>query len=119
MPRNYKKGRKKARTAWDTYSEWYDKLSAKNPDMFSPKMTKTEFELKLELAKDAGIKNPSREIARSQRKWEYQMARRYKKATGRTLTGRETKEERQEVFIEFTNLYGDVDTAREAFEALY
>lgn len=119
MPRKYKQGRRKARTAWDTYSEWYDKLAKKNPDMFHPKMTKTEFELKLELAKDAGIKNPSREIARSQRKWEYQMARRYKKKTGKELTGRESKEERQEIFVEFSNMFESIAEAREAFEALY
>lgn len=119
MARRYKKGRRKARSAYDTYSETYDKLARRNPDMFQPKLSKTEFELKLELAKDAKIKNPSREIARSQRKWEYQMSRRYKKQTGKELTGRETKEERQEIFIEFSNMFGSMDEAREAFEALY
>ncbi|MBO7731472.1 MAG: hypothetical protein J6S67_26510 [Methanobrevibacter sp.] len=117
--RHYKK-RGKVRSAWETYSETYDKLAKKNPDMFYQKLTKKEFQSRLELAKDAGIKNPSREIARSQRKWEYQMARRYKKATGKVLTGRESKEERQQVFEDYVKYFdGDYKKARESFEALY
>lgn len=120
MKRHYKK-RGKIRSSWETYSEYYDKVAKKNPDMFNRKYTKEEFEKKLAVAKAKDIPNPSINIARSQRKWEYQFSRRYKKATGKELTGREeTKEERQAIFEEYVNLFnGNYDQARTSFEALY
>lgn len=117
--RHYKK-RTKTRTSWETYSEYYDKVAKRNPDMFDKKYTKAEFEREVALAKSAGIKNPAINVARSQRKWEYQFSRRYKKQTGIELTGRETKEQRQQIFEQYVELFGgDYAKAREEFEALY
>lgn len=118
MKRKYKK-RVKVRSSYQTYSDYYDKLAKKNPHMMMPKYGKEEFEKEWYLAKMAGLKNPAIMVARSQRKWEYQFARRYKKATGIELTGLETSEERQNIFMKFAELYPSYNEAREAFEALY
>lgn len=136
MARRYKK-RGRIRTSWETYSEYYDKIAKKNPRMFDRKYTKEEFERELYLAKLKGIKNPSIEIARSQRQWEYQFERRYKKALSTrkaemkaqgtwkdeydiNITGQETVEERQAIFYNYVEIFnGNYDEAREAFEALY
>ena len=119
MKRKYKKNRKKARSPFDTYSDYYDKLAKKNSHMMMTKYNKEDFEKEWYLSKMAGLKNPAIMVARSQRKWEYQFSRRYKKATGIELTGLETDKQRQNVFMKFAELYPSYDEAREAFEALY
>ena len=88
--------------------------------MYTPMFTKKEFQEWYLNAKDANIKNPAINVARSQRKWPYQFSRRYKKATGKILTGRETLEEREEIFHAFVDYFeGDYESARNAFEAMY
>ena len=118
--RKYKANRKKARSPYATYKAYYKKVAKRNPDMFSPMYNKKEFMEMYLNAKDAKIKNPAINVARSQRKWEYQFSRRFKKKTGIELTGRETKEEREQIFTDFVEYFeGDYSQAREAFEAMY
>lgn len=118
--RKYKANRKKARSPYATYKAYYKKVTKRNPDMYTQMYTKKEFMEWYLNAKDAKIKNPAINVARSQRKWPYQFTRRYKKATGNALTGRETKEEREQIFRDFVDLFeGDYTEAREAFEAMY
>ena len=90
--RKYKKNRAKARSSYETYSAYYDKVTKKNPSMYTKKYNEEEFRKQWLNAKDAGIKNPSITIVRSQRKWDYQFSRRYESLTGRKLTGREMTE---------------------------
>lgn len=118
MKRRYKK-RTKIRTPYQTYSDYYDKLTKNSPDMLTPKYGEKEFYQQWELAKLRGLKNPATMVARSQRKWEYQFSRRYKARTGIELTGRETKEERQNIFMQYAELFPSLKEARESFEALY
>ena len=116
--RKYKKNRAKARSSYETYSAYYDKVTKRNPDMYTKKYTKEEFNEQWLNAKDAGIKNPAITIVRSQRKWDYQFSRRYESLTGTKLTGRETKEERQAIFTNFIEdeFGGDYEAGREFFE---
>ena len=60
--------RAKARSAYDTYSYWYDKYTkGEKAGWFRPKYSKQEFDKMYNLAKKAGIKtNRARTIAMSQ-----------------------------------------------------
>lgn len=118
MKRQYKKNRAKARSSYQTYSDYYDKVARKNPDMYERKYTEREFNFQMRKAHLAKIKNPATRIVQSQRKWEYQFSRRYESLTGTKLTGRETKEERQAIFTNFieSEFDGDYEAGREFFE---
>ena len=121
MKRNYKKNRKKARSPYKTYSDYFDKVTKRNPDMYGKKYTRKEFYEWYEEAKAKGFKNPAIVVARSQRQWEYQFQRRYEKETGRKLTGKESSEEKISIFVQFVEDYygGDFREGKRAFEALY
>ena len=118
--RQYKQNRAKARSAWDTYSDYYDKVTKRNPEMYFKKYTKAEFEEEYLNAKDAGWTNPAISLVRDQRKWDYQFSRRYKSLTGTELTGRETKAERKQIFIDFVEdeFGGDYQAGREFFQTV-
>lgn len=116
--RKYKKNRAKARSSYETYSAYYDKVTKNNPSMYTKKYNEEEFRKQWLNAKDAGIKNPAITIVRSQRKWDYQFSRRYESLTGTKLTGEETKKERQEIFTKFVEdeFDGDYEEGRAFFE---
>ena len=118
MKRAYKKNRAKARSSYQTYSDYYDKVSKKNPNMYEPKYNKEQFNREMRKAHLAKWKNPSTRIVQAQRKWEYQFSRRYESLTGNKLTGNETKEERQAIFQNFIEdeFDGDYEAGREFFE---
>lgn len=120
MKRTYKKNRAKARSSYQTYSDYYDKVTRRNPDMYEPKYTEAQFNREMRKAHLAKMKNPATRIVQSQRKWEYQFSRRYESVTGKKLTGNETKEERQAIFRDFIEdeFDGDYETGREFFETV-
>ena len=56
----------KKRSSYDAYSDWYDKYS-KTSEMESSKMSRQEFDKLAGAYRDAGIANPARSAAASQR----------------------------------------------------
>ena len=72
--------RAKARSAYDTYSYWYDKYTkGEKAGWFRPKLNKQEFDEMYDLAKKAGIKtNRARTIAASQEYVDRNFEKKYK-----------------------------------------
>ena len=107
-----------------SYEKWYKKLSEKNPDMYTAKLNKNDYIFEATKAKKAGYKNLGRTLARAQRKWSYAFQRGYEAETGIKLTGKETSEEREQVFLNFVKSHSKIKNritkkARREFEALY
>lgn len=71
----------KKRSSYDAYSDWYDKYS-KTSEMESSKMSRQEFDKLAGAYRDAGIANPARSAAASQRVINQRQAR------GLSQTGR-------------------------------
>lgn len=75
--RKYKKGRAKARSAWETYNSWYDKYTkGTKKNLFTPRYSKEEFDKMYKdiqnynkSARKTGIptiKNPAKAVVQSQ-----------------------------------------------------
>lgn len=78
--------RVKARSAYKTYSDWYEKYTkGYKSGWFAPKYSEKEFEDEYNLAKLAKIKNPARSVAVSQMYVERSFVRAYKKQYGKNL----------------------------------
>ena len=131
MARKYKANRRKrAKDAYTTYKRWR-RTYEKQGYAMDRQMTRSEFHEYLRFAKDKGIKNPTREIARSERAWGGRSALRiaakthYTKeeiiALGRGDSGSDESKMRKEVFEAFIQeaYDGDYAAGREAWEALY
>lgn len=71
----------KKRNSYDAYSDWYDKYS-KTTQMDSSKMSKKEFDKLAGAYRDAGIKNPARSAAASQRAINQRQARGFSQTAG-------------------------------------
>lgn len=122
MKRTYKKNRAKKRSAYETYSYWYDvkTKTAKGKRKYYDKLTVEEFEKAYRQAKDIGWRNPAKTIAEKQRKIDYTFQKNYEEVMGVKLNIEdfETKEARMKLFEDFTG--GHItDELREEFEALY
>jgi cell division protein YceG involved in septum cleavage len=96
--------KKKSKTdSYSAYVKWHKELSSKkgHEHMYGELMTRSEFAEAKEaykykrLNEGRPITNIARDLARSQRQWTWNFERRYKKATGRTLTGAEIKSNKQ------------------------
>ena len=96
--------RAKARSAYDTYSYWYDKYTkGKKAGWFRPKYSKQEFDQMYDLAKKAGIKtNRARTIAASQEYVDRNFEKKYKELYGKELGDLTDPKDREKLFSDFT-----------------
>lgn len=113
--------RASARTAYETYSYWYDKYTkGEKAGWFREKYDKKEFQKQYELAKAAKLKNPARVVAMSQEYIDRKFERQYKQLYGTKLPDIRDKNKRKELFTNFAaemvGLGMTYDEAREEFE---
>ena len=96
--------RAKARSAYDTYSYWYDKYTkGKKAGWFRPKYSKQEFDKMYDLAKKAGIKTKrARTIAASQEYVDRKFEKKYKELYGKELGDLRDPKAREKLFTDFT-----------------
>ena len=71
MKRTYKSNRKARRSSYEAYSDWYDEYESRG--LFEEKYTKEEFQKQFRKAQMAGLKNPAKAVASSQRKYSRKM----------------------------------------------
>lgn len=120
-----KKLRAKARTAYETYSYWYDKYTkGEKAGWFRAKLSEAEFKEMYDLAKKAGIKtNRARTIAMSQEFVDRTFERKYKKFYGKKLGDIRDKNDREQIFLNFvddmTAQGVSYDDARNEFERYF
>ena len=96
--------RAKARSAYDSYSYWYDKYTkGEKAGWFRPKYSKQEFDKMYNLAKKAGIKtNRARTIAMSQEYVDRKFEKKYKELYGKELGDLTNPKDREKLFSDFT-----------------
>ena len=96
--------RAKARSAYETYSYWYDKYTkGKKAGWFRPKYSKQKFDKMYDLAKKAGIKNNrARTIAMSQEYVDRKFEKKYKELYGKELGDLTNPKDREKLFLDFT-----------------
>ena len=117
--------RAKARSAYDTYSYWYDKYTkGKKAGWFRPKYTEQKFNEMYELAKKAGIKtNRARSIAMSQEYVDRKFEKQYKKLYGKNMGNIRNKADREKLFLDFADeliMQGmNYEDAREEFQRYF
>ena len=116
--------RAKARSPYQTYSDWYDKYTkGHKKGWFRPKLGRTEFESLYNEAKRQGMTNPARTIARAQEYVDRKFEREYKKFYGEDMPDLSNKEDRIALFENFVNDRldegYDYDEAREMFETYF
>ena len=117
--------RAKARSAYDTYSYWYDKYTkGEKAGWFRPKLNEQEFNEMYDLAKKAGIKtNRARTIAMSQEYVDRKFEKQYKELYGKTLGDIRDPEAREKLFTDFIDelrMQGmSYDDARNEFEKYF
>ena len=117
--------RAKARSAYDTYSYWYDKYTkGEKAGWFRPKYTKQEFNAMYDLAKKAGIKtNRARTIAASQEYVDRKFEKQYKELYGKTMGDIRDKADREKLFTDFVDELTaqgmSYDDARNEFEKYF
>ena len=100
-----KKIRAKARSAYDTYSYWYDTYTkGEKAKWFKPKLNEQKFNEMYELAKRAGIKtNRARTIAMSQEYVDRNFEKKYKELYGKKMGDLRDPKDRERLFLDFTN----------------
>ena len=117
--------RAKARSAYDTYSYWYDKYTkGEKAGWFRPKYSKQEFDKMYDLAKKAGIKtNRARTIAMSQEYVDRKFEKKYKELYGKELGDLTDPKDREKLFLDFTKELTaqgmSYDDARKEFERYF
>ena len=97
--------RAKARSAYDTYSYWYDKYTkGEKAGWFRPKYSKQKFDKMYDLAKKAGIKtNRARTIAMSQEYVDRTFEKQYKELYGKNMGDIRNKADREKLFTDFVD----------------
>ena len=117
--------RAKPRSAYDTYSYWYDKYTkGKKAGWFRPKLNKQEFDEMYDLAKKAGIKhNRARTIAASQEYVDRKFEKKYKELYGKEMGDIRDEKDREKLFTDFVDeliAQGmSYDDARQEFERYF
>ena len=117
--------RAKARSAYDTYSYWYDKYTkGEKAGWFRDKLSEQEFNEMYDLAKKAGIKaNRARTIAMSQEYVDRKFEKQYKELYGRNMGDIRDKAAREKLFTDFVDeltIQGmSYDDARKEFETYF
>ena len=97
--------RAKARSAYDTYSYWYDKYTkGEKAGWFRPKLNKQEFDKMYDSAKKAGVKNNrAKTIAASQEYVNRKFEKQYKELYGKTLGDLRDPKDREKLFTDFVD----------------
>lgn len=117
--------RAKPRSAYDTYSYWYDKYTkGEKAGWFRPKYDEQEFNEMYDLAKKAGIKhNRARTIAASQEYVDRKFEKKYKELYGKELGDIRDEKDREKLFTDFvgelTAQGMSYDDARDEFEKYF
>ena len=117
--------RAKARSAYETYSYWYDKYTkGEKAGWFRPKLNKQEFDEMYDLAKKAGIKtNRARTIAMSQEYVDRTFEKKYKELYGKNMGDIRNKADREQLFLAFVDELTaqgmSYDDARNEFEKCF
>ena len=117
--------RAKARSAYDTYSYWYDKYTkGEKAGWFRPKLNEKEFNEMYDFAKKAGIKtNRARTIAASQEYVDRKFEKKYKELYGKELGDIRDEKVREKLFTDFvgelTAQGMSYDDARKEFERYF
>ena len=120
-----KKVRAKARSAYDTYSYWYDTYTkGEKAGWFRPKLNEQDFNEMYDLAKKAGIKaNRARTIAMSQEYVDRKFEKQYKNLYGKNMGNIQKKEDREQIFLDFVDELvaqgKSYDDARKEFESYF
>lgn len=120
-----KKVRAKARSAYDTYSYWYDTYTkGEKAGWFRPKLNEQDFNEMYDLAKKAGIKaNRARTIAMSQEYVDRKFEKQYKNLYGKNMGNIQKKEDREQLFLDFVDELvaqgKSYDEARNEFEKYF
>ena len=117
--------RAKARSAYETYSYWYDKYTkGEKAGWFRPKYTEQKFNEMYDLAKKAGIKaNRARTIAMSQEYVDRKFEKKYKELYGKNLGDIRDEKVREKLFTDFVDELTaqgmSYDDARNEFERYF
>ena len=117
--------RAKARSAYDTYSYWYDKYTkGEKAGWFRPKLNEKEFNEMYDLAKKAGIKtNRARTIAASQEYVDRKFEKKYKELYGKNMGDIRDKADREQLFLDYVDELvaqgKSYDEARNEFEKYF
>ena len=120
-----KKVRAKARSAYDTYSYWYDTYTkGEKAGWFRPKLNEQDFNEMYDLAKKAGIKtNRARTIAMSQEYVDRTFEKQYKSLYGKNMGDIRKKADREQIFLDFVDELTaqgmSYDDARNEFERYF
>ena len=120
-----KKVRAKARSAYDTYSYWYDTYTkGEKAGWFKPKLNEQDFNEMYDLAKKAGIKtNRARSIAMSQEYVDRTFEKQYKNLYGKNMGDIRNKADREQIFLDFVDELTaqgmSYDDARNEFERYF
>ena len=112
------------RSAYETYSAWYDKYTKDyKKGWFSGKLTKEQFQTEYEIAKRAKIPNPARSIAASQELVDRKFEKQYKKLYGKELGDIRNAAEREKIFLDYANEMQEqgmtFEEARDEFERYF
>lgn len=112
------------RSAYETYSAWYDKYTKDyKKGWFSGKLTKEQFQTEYEIAKRAKIPNPARSIAASQELVDRKFEKQYKKLYGQELGDIRDAAEREKIFLDFADKMQEqgmtFEEARDEFEKYF
>ena len=96
--------RAKARSAYDTYSYWYDKYTkGEKAGWFRPKLNKQKFDKMYDLTKKSGVKhNIARTVAMSQEYVDRKFEKQYKELYGKELGDLTDPKDREKLFLDFT-----------------
>ena len=117
--------RAKARSAYETYSYWYDKYTkGEKAGWFRPKYSEQKFNEMYDLAKRSGIKNNrARSIAMSQEYVDRKFEKKYKELYGKELGDLTDPKDRERLFLDFvgelTAQGMSYDDARKEFETYF
>ena len=120
-----KRIRAKARSAYDTYSYWYDTYTkGEKAGWFRDKLNEQEFNEMYDLAKKAGIKtNRARTIAMSQEYVDRKFEKQYKNLYGKNMGNIRNKADREQLFLDFADELvaqgKSYDEARNEFEKYF
>ena len=97
--------RAKARSAYDTYSYWYDTYTkGEKAKWFRPKLNKQEFDKMYDLTKKSGVKhNIARTVAMSQEYVDRKFEKKYKELYGKNMGDIRDKADREKMFTDFVN----------------
>ena len=117
--------RAKARSAYDTYSYWYDKYTkGEKTGWFRPKLYKQEFDKMYDLTKKSGVKNNiARTVAMSQEYVDRKFEKKYKELYGKNMGDIRDKADREQLFLDYVDELTaqgmSYDDARNEFEKYF